>query len=254
MNLYYRTIGSGPPLIILHGIFGSSDNWGTLGRQFGEFRQVYLVDQRNHGRSPHDPQFNYQVMVEDLREFIVQHDLLKPDIMGHSMGGKTAMFFATKYPDMINKLVVVDIAPRAYPVHHDFILRGLSALPLDKLQSRQQADAELARYIDNPAIRQFLLKNLQRTDQGFRWKINLPVIQENIAHVGQGLDREDVFTHPTLFIRGGLSPYIQEEDYADIAAHFPNSKVVTIAGATHWVHADKPAELYKAVKDFLLEA
>ena len=254
MNLYYRTIGSGPPLIILHGIFGSSDNWGTLGRQFGEFRQVYLVDQRNHGRSPHDPQFNYQVMVEDLREFIVQHDLLKPDIMGHSMGGKTAMFFATKYPDMINKLVVVDIAPRAYPVHHDFILRGLAALPLDKLQSRQQADDELARYIDNPAIRQFLLKNLQRTDQGFRWKINLPVIQENIAHVGQGLDREDVFTHPTLFIRGGLSPYIQEEDYADIAAHFPNSKVVTIAGATHWVHADKPAELYKAVKDFLLEA
>lgn len=254
MNLYYRTIGSGPPLIILHGIFGSSDNWGTLGRQFGEFRQVYLVDQRNHGRSPHDPQFNYQVMVEDLREFIVQHDLLKPDIMGHSMGGKTSMFFATKYPDMINKLVVVDIAPRAYPVHHDFILRGLAALPLDKLQSRQQADAELARYIDNPAIRQFLLKNLQRTDQGFRWKINLPVIQENIAHVGQGLDREDVFTHPTLFIRGGLSPYIQEEDYADIAAHFPNSKVVTIAGATHWVHADKPAELYKAVKDFLLEA
>ncbi len=254
MNLYYRTIGSGPPLIILHGIFGSSDNWGTLGRQFGEFRQVYLIDQRNHGRSPHDPQFNYQVMVEDLREFIIQHDLPKPDIMGHSMGGKTAMFFATKYPDMINKLVVVDIAPRAYPVHHDFILRGLAALPIDKLQSRQQADAELAHYIDNPAIRQFLLKNLQRTDQGFRWKINLPVIKENIAHVGQGLDPEDVFTHPTLFIRGGLSPYIQEEDYADIAAHFPNSKVVTIAGATHWVHADKPAELYKTVKDFLLEA
>ena len=254
MNLYYRTIGSGPPLIILHGIFGSSDNWGTLGRQFGEFRQVYLVDQRNHGRSPHDPQFNYQVMVEDLHQFIVQHGLLKPDIMGHSMGGKTAMFFATKYPDMINKLVVVDIAPRAYPVHHDFILRGLSALPLDKLQSRQQADTELARYIDNPAIRQFLLKNLQRTDQGFRWKINLPVIQENIAHVGQGLGPEDVFTHPTLFIRGGLSPYIQEEDYADIASHFPNSKVVTIPGATHWVHADKPFELYKTVKSFLLEA
>lgn len=251
MNLFYRTTGEGSPLIILHGLFGSSDNWLTLGKKFGEFRTVYLVDQRNHGASAHDDEFTYDQMVEDLVIFLKQHDIIKPDILGHSMGGKVAMLFATKYPDLINKLIVVDIAPKFYPVHHNVILEGLKAIPVETLEKRSEADDILAKYVEYPGVRQFLLKNLKRTDTGFEWKMNLDVIYEHIANVGNGLEDDETFNHPTLFIRGSLSDYILDEDIPDLNAHFPNNELITIEGASHWVHVEKPDPLTDAVEKFL---
>ena len=173
MNLFFRTVGDGPPLIILHGLFGSSDNWLTHAKELGKNHKIYLIDQRNHGASPHADEFTYEMMVQDLLLFIKQHDIIRPDIIGHSMGGKVAMLFAAKYPDQINKLVVVDIAPKFYPVHHNVILEGLKAIPIKEINSRQVADDMLAEYVEIPAVRQFLLKNLKRNGSSFDWKMNL---------------------------------------------------------------------------------
>ncbi len=252
MNLFYRQQGQGPPLIVLHGLFGSADNWATMAKKMGAYRTVYLLDQRNHGASPHSHDFSYAAMVEDLNFFLKQHNIVKPDILGHSMGGKVAMFFAVKYPDLLNKLVVIDIGPKHYPVHHDVILEGLKALDIAHITSRQQADKELADYVENAGIRQFLLKNLKRTDSGFAWKMNLTVIYNQIANVGEGLKEDDSFNHPTLFVRGALSHYISDEDIPGIRRHFPNFNLVTIEGASHWVHAEKPAALAATLEDFLL--
>lgn len=252
MNLFYRTEGEGRPLIILHGLFGSADNWLTLAKRFGKHRKVFLLDQRNHGQSPHDPDFTYDTMVNDIRLFLMAHDIIKPDILGHSMGGKVAMFFAVKYPDLINKLMVIDIGPKFYPIHHDVILEGLKAIDIENLSKRQEADDELAEYVENPGVRQFLLKNLKRTSSGYEWKMNLDVIYTNIANVGKGLDAEDRFNHETLFVRGSLSHYILDEDIDEIEKQFPNSELVTIYGASHWVHAEKPEELSDAIENFLL--
>lgn len=251
MNLFYRTLGEGKPLIILHGLFGASDNWLTHGKRFAENRKVFLLDQRNHGASPHSSEFTYEGMVDDLLKFIQQHDIIRPDVLGHSMGGKVAMRLATHYPDQIDRLVVVDIGPKSYPVHHDVILEGLKTIPIDTLQSRQVADGILAKFVDNASTRQFLLKNLKRTDAGFAWKINLDIIHDQIENVGEGLADDEAFSHPALFIRGSLSDYILDSDIPDLNSHFPNNKLVTIKGAGHWVHAEKPLELAEAVENFL---
>ena len=251
MNLFYRTVGEGSPLIILHGLFGSSDNWLTHARELGQKHKVYLVDQRNHGASPHDDEFTYEMMVEDLRRFIKQHDLIRPDILGHSMGGKVAMLFAAKYPDQIDRLIVVDIAPKFYPVHHNVILEGLKAIPVKELTSRQEADEKLSEYVSLPAVRQFLLKNLKRADGGFAWKMNLEVIYEHISNVGNGLEDDQTFEHETLFIRGSESDYIEDSDIPDLDAHFPKNHLVTIHGASHWVHVEEPEQLLEAIRVFL---
>ncbi len=251
MNLNYRTEGYGSPLIILHGIFGSADNWLTIARKFGKYRKVYLLDQRNHGKSPHDEDFSYEAMVNDLRLFLLANDIIKPDILGHSMGGKVAMFFAAKYPDMIKKLIVIDISPKSYPVGHDVILEGLKALDIKNLSRRQEADEALAEYVEEVGVRQFLLKNLQRTDSGFAWKMNLDVIYDKIANVGKGLQPEAKFTHETLFVRGSLSRYILDDDLELIEKHFPHFKLITIQGASHWVHAEKPDEMAEVIGEFL---
>ena len=251
MNLYYRTVGEGHPLIILHGLFGSSDNWLTHAKELGKNHKVYLLDQRNHGASPHDDEFTYDKMVEDLLFFIKQHDLIRPDIMGHSMGGKVAMLFATKYPDQINKLLVVDIAPKFYPVHHNVILEGLKEIPVEKITSRQEADDILAKFVSFPSVRQFLLKNLKRVDDGYAWKMNLDVIYDHIANVGNGLEEDQTFDHETLFIRGSESDYIEDSDIPDLDAHFPNNDLVTIHGASHWVHVEEPEQFLTAVEVFL---
>lgn len=252
MTLYYRTEGEGSPLIILHGVFGTADNWVTLAKKFGKYRKVYLIDQRNHGQSPHDPDFTYDAMVNDIRLFLMVHDIIKPDILGHSMGGKVAMFFAVKYPDLLNRLMVIDIAPKFYPIHHDVILEGLKDIDIDKISKRQEADDELAEYVESATVRQFLLKNLQRTPTGYEWKMNLDVIYNNIANVGKGLEPDDKFNHKTLFVRGVLSQYILDEDLNGIKKHFPSSTVVTIHGASHWVHYEKPNELSAVILEFLL--
>ena len=180
MMLNYRKLGSGEPLIILHGVFGSSDNWQTLGKQFAENHEVYLVDQRNHGNSFHHDDFNYDVMSEDLMNLIKYEQLDRVNLIGHSMGGKTVMNFACKYPDMVNKLTVVDIAPKTYPPHHQQIFKAFHAVDLTNIQTRGEADKQMSTIISDFGTKLFLLKNLKRTPDGFSWKVNLPVIEKNI--------------------------------------------------------------------------
>ncbi len=252
MKLHYQELGEGKPIIILHGLFGSSDNWLTIGKKLADNYKVYLVDQRNHGDSPHAEKHNYEVMSADLKQFIEDQEIDKPHIVGHSMGGKTAMHFAVKNPDLYDKLVVVDIAPKAYPVHHDKILEGLNSINLSQLESRNDADSALAEYVEEKGVRQFLLKNLTRDEEkNFIWKINLPVIEKNIEAVGQGLEEHLATEKDTLFIGGKNSDYIRSEDHIAILNFFPNSRIEMIEGAGHWIHAEQPEAFLKTLLDFL---
>lgn len=252
MSLFFRTMGDGHPLIILHGLFGSSDNWLTVAKSLATSYQVILPDQRNHGRSFHSETFNYLSMAGDLAALLKKGSIENPIVMGHSMGGKTAMMLATQIDISIKKLVVVDIGPKAYPVHHDAILKGLNAIPLEGIGSRQQADDLLGNYVEETGIRQFLLKNLARKEGGgFEWKINLPVITDKIDNVGQALPAGSVFNNPTLFINGSKSDYLIEADKLLIREIFPKCQFRTIAGAGHWVHAEKPVEFLREITEFL---
>ncbi len=254
MELFYRHLGKGKPLIILHGLFGSSDNWMTIARTLSGKYQLFIPDQRNHGKSFHSEEFDYQVMVADLMNFIKRLNIENPYIMGHSMGGKVGMQFAVRYPDYLDKLVVVDIAPRSYEVHHDVILEGLQKIPLGSLKSREEADQTLAVYVPQDWIRNFLLKNLARNpDETFRWKINLKVIIENIKNVVVGIDESFTFYKPALFIDGEKSTYIKKEDLPLINRIFPDNRVVTVKDAGHWVHAEKTQEFLDIVSRFLIE-
>ena len=252
MNLHYKHQGDGYPLIILHGLFGMSDNWFSLGKQFGENFSTYLVDQRNHGRSPHDKVFNYDVMAADLLDFMDEHFIESAHIIGHSMGGKTAMTFAVKFPHKVGKLVVVDIAPKYYRPHHQEILAALHAIPVHELASRKEAEEVITERISDVGTAQFLLKNLYARDEGgYDWRFNLPVISENIESVGEALDEIYTFDKPTLFLRGEKSNYIKDADIHQIEKHFPKSSVVTIEGAGHWINAEKPQLFYETVTGFL---
>jgi len=254
MDLNYKTFGAGDPLVILHGLFGTLDNWQTLGRQFAEHYMVFLLDQRNHGRSPHTDDMNYPAMADDLHNFMESHWMYRAHIMGHSMGGKTAMELALHYPDMVDKLIVVDIAPKAYAGDHLPIFEALLSVDLDQIDSRADAEEQLKLHIANYAIRQFLLKNLTRTKEGqYRWKMNLPVLYQHYQEVLGATSGNDPFEGPTLFIRGANSSYILDEDFPLIRQLFPNARIKTIPGAGHWVHADQPEMLYQIVSDFLEE-
>ncbi|HEV8718904.1 MAG TPA: alpha/beta fold hydrolase [Candidatus Binatia bacterium] len=252
MPLHSESYGHGHPLIILHGLFGSLENWRTLSKTCSQSFQVFALDQRNHGRSLHSEVFNYRVMVEDLREFLQQQGLSSTHLLGHSMGGKAAMQFAITYPQKVDKLVVVDIAPRAYPPEHDDIFAALFSLEVQDLRSRQQADIALARKIPDLSLRQFLLKNLEReASGGFRWRINLDAIYKSYAEILKGLEGTGQFRHPALFIRGGNSGYIHPEDEPTIKAIFPQAQLVTIPRTGHWVHAEAPQEFASIVLNFL---
>ncbi len=252
MELYYKEFGEGRPLIILHGLFGASDNWLSIGKRLAEQNKVYLLDQRNHGQSPHDEVFNYQAMAEDLKTFIDRHGLDRPVIMGHSMGGKTVMKYAELYPDGFSSMIVVDIAPKYYPVHHTAILKGLQSIAVGQLKGRQEADTQLAAHVSEAGIRQFLLKNLVRQKEGgFAWKINLSVIADQIESVGESSGSGELSTKPTLFIAGERSDYIQEEDVPTIKRAFPKAQVLSVAGAGHWVHAEQPEKVVVLVEEFL---
>lgn len=251
MKLNYKKLGEGPALIILHGLFGSADNWLSIARELEKDFTLYLVDQRNHGDSPHHEEWNYKVMSDDLSELMEDENLSKAHFMGHSMGGKTVMNFAMLYPDKVEKLIVADIAPRAYPVHHQSILEGLNAVDLDNIKSRKEADDKLAEYVPIPTVRQFLLKNLGRKDQKFVWKINLKVITEKIENVGDALDYDHTFDNPTMFMGGANSDYIQDTDRDDIEKYFPNSYIIHLKNAGHWLHAEQPDAVVKTVLAFL---
>ncbi|GAA4457537.1 alpha/beta fold hydrolase [Nibrella saemangeumensis] len=254
MKLYYRTVGeTGIPILILHGLFGSSDNWLTISKTIADQGyRVILPDQRNHGRSPRSSDFDYQNMAADLKELVDDLELGQPILMGHSMGGKTVMQYAINYPDTFSHLVVVDIAPKFYPVHHSDILRGLNAVDLTTLKSRNEADAILSRHEPSVGVRQFLLKNLYRNEQGqFDWRINLPIIEREIHGIGEELTNPRIVTEPALFIRGSESSYVLDEDIPTIRRIFPNAQVATIAGAGHWVQAEKPDDFVQALIKFL---
>lgn len=251
MKLFHREVGDGKPMIILHGLFGSSDNWLTMAKQLGQFRKLYILDQRNHGNSPHSDVFTYQAMADDLKEFISDHHLDRPDILGHSMGGKTAMTFAADHPDSFGKLIIVDIAPKYYPIHHQQILSGLFNMDLGNLLSRGEADAALTPFVSSMITRQFLLKNLKRGPEGFEWKINLDVIADQIEQVGEALAPSAEIDNPAVFIRGSESDYILDADFPAIERQFSNVSFETILGAGHWIHAEQPKALCNSIELFL---
>ena len=252
MNLLnHKILGEGEPLIILHGLFGSLDNWMTLGKKWAEERQVILVDQRNHGNSFHSDEFSYAAMSEDLLKLLKHLKIERASILGHSMGGKTAMEFATHHEDKVEKLIVADIGPKYYPVHHHTILKAFYSVPVKELQSRNEADEIVSKLIDDFEIRQFLLKNLSREKDGFSWKMNLDVIANNIEEVGKGLNQNAKFAKPALFVRGSKSDYISNDDINLIHSIFSNSRVETVEGAGHWLHAEKPNEFFEVVNQFL---
>lgn len=253
MLLHSNIIGEGTPLVILHGFLGMGDNWKTLAKQFSEKGfQVHLVDQRNHGRSFHSDLFNYEVMVEDLRHYCEVQELAQVTLLGHSMGGKTAMLFATTYPEYVSKLIVADIAPRFYPRHHQAILKGLKALNFDVIQSRKQAEDILLEYVAHFDTRQFLLKNLYWKEKGrLDLRINLDALVDNIDEVGEALPLYLDFLGETLFLKGDRSEYISKEDETAILLQFPKAKIKTVAHAGHWLHAENPKEFYKHVTDFI---
>jgi pimeloyl-ACP methyl ester carboxylesterase len=252
MKLFYRELGEGQPIVILHGVFGSSDNWLTPAKVLSQNHKVYLIDQRNHGHSPKSDVFNNVVMADDLAEFMEEHFIADPIVIGHSMGGKVAMNYAKKHEENLKKLIVVDISPKYYPPHHQKILAGLNAIDLKQLKSRQDADEILKQFEPEIGVRQFLLKNLYRNEQGeFDWRINLPVISEKIENVGEALDESAKINIPTLFIRGEKSNYIKPENEEMIRRIFKNYKIVTVEGAGHWVQAEQPEKFLNAVQSFL---
>ena len=253
MKLHSRILGEGQPFVILHGFLGMSDNWKTLGAKFSEAGfQLHLVDQRNHGRSFHDKVFDYEVLAEDLKQYCDEHQLENSILLGHSMGGKTAMLFSTLYPELVSKLLVADISPRFYPIHHDAILNGLSALDFTEIKSRGEADKVLSQYVSEVGTRLFLLKNLYWIEKGqLALRINLEVLKENVSEVGEALPIHSKFEKPTLFLRGDKSEYVMPNDEALIKQHFPLAEIETISNAGHWLHAENPGDFYDAVIKFI---
>lgn len=251
--LYSKIEGSGQPLIIMHGFLGMSDNWKTLGVQFAaEGFEVHLLDLRNHGRSFHSDDFSYELMAQDVYDYCKTNSLASVDIIGHSMGGKVAMLLAATYPDLIRRLIVADIGPKFYAPHHQDILAGLNAVDFAQKPSRNEVDAILATHIPDFGTRQFLLKSLYWKEPGqLAFRFNLNVFNQKIDQIGKALAENVVAMLPTLFIRGGNSNYILDQDLEKIRHHFPNMQLQTIPNAGHWLHAENPALFYQFCIDFL---
>lgn len=254
MKLNFDQYGDDPakkPLIILHGLYGSASNFRGLAKIYAADFTVYCLDLRNHGSSPHSDKMSYPLMAADVIEFMDDQNIKKAHILGHSMGGKTAMQIALHYPDRVDKLVVGDIAPVLYPHHHERIFEGLQSIPLDKISSRGEADKILAQYVDEAGVRLFLLTNLVRNEEGkFQWRINLPVLIREYEHISAAPDGI-AFEGETLFIRGDRSDYISDDYVPEILALFPNAKIETIDDCGHWLHSEKPKEFSELLLDFL---
>lgn len=252
MNFHYRSWGKGHPLIILHGLFGSLDNWATIAKALASDVHVYAYDARNHGRSFHSEKFSYKAMADDIGEFMDQRGITSAHLLGHSMGGKSAMQFALTHPDRVDTLIVVDIAPKPYARKHDDLIEAMTGLDLSRYSLRQEVDEALAGKIQSTPTRLFLLKNLARNEDGtLRWKLNLEVIRRHYGKTARGVDADRRFEKPALFIKGGKSSYIDSDDRPLIKQLFPRSSILTIKNAGHWVHADAPDELLNVVQGFL---
>lgn len=251
MKLHHQITGSGRPLIIIHGLFGSSDNWRMLAKQLSQSAQVITIDLRNHGQSPHSEEQNYQLMADDLAELIHDLKLEQVDIIGHSIGGKVAMAFSDAYSGYCRKLVVVDIAPKHYKQEHNAIFNALLALDLSLYSKRNEVDAALSELIADKAIRQFLLMNLALAGEVISWRINLSALFNNYPNLLKPVCVSKQVDIPTCFIRGGASHYIIEDDLQLISSTFINSELITIDGAGHWVHAEQPKVFLEKVSEFL---
>lgn len=252
MKLHYRELGTGQPLIILHGLFGSSDNWQTQAKRFAEYFQVILVDLRNHGHSDWNDDSSYISMANDVIELINDLGIEKTILLGHSMGGKVAMHVAQINGKLLSKLVVVDMGIKQYPPHHQHILQGIHSVQLEGVNSRAEADKQLNEFIDSEGVKQFLLKNLYWKEKGkLAWRMNVSVLENSMNEILSALPEKEVFT-PTAFIRGELSNYVLDDDIPEIENFFPDSQYITISQAGHWVHAEKPEEFVDAVLGFCL--
>lgn len=254
MELFYRSYGNGQPLIILHGLYGISDNWVNYARKLSDKFKIYIPDLRNHGQSGHSIHFNYDVMTEDINEFIETHEIKNPVLMGHSMGGKVAMKFALDYPDIVSKLIVIDMSMRKYQLRnfHSNIINAMLDIDFAKIKSRNEVENFLSKYINDERIRLFVMKNLHRTEkQSFSWRINLNAIIDNLDYIFEEITSDNVFYGKTLFIRGEHSDYIKEEDYTEMKKYFPNSELKTISNAGHWVQADNPDEFFETLSEFI---
>jgi pimeloyl-ACP methyl ester carboxylesterase len=252
MALNHKIIGEGEPVIIMHGLFGMLDNWQSVAKMLSEKYMVILVDLRNHGKSFHSEDWSISVMAEDVRIFMEENWIYHASILGHSMGGKVAMELALKEPDLVDKLIVVDIAPKAYAPGHDQIFDALNSIPIDQISSREEATEILSSKIDQLGIVHFLLKNIARKKEGgYRWKMNLQTITENYDTIIEATKISETYDGETLFIRGSDSNYILKEDEDLIKRIFTNAQIKTIEGAGHWVHADKRDEFVKVVESFL---
>jgi esterase len=252
MQLHLNEFGQGRAVILLHGMLGSADNWHSIALRLAGSFHVFAVDQRNHGHSPHSDEMNYPLMAADIEEVFVARGIESATVIGHSLGGKTAMQFALQFPDRVEKLVVVDMAPRAYAPAHEKIFAALLALDLSKFQDRRQIEDALAPEIPDLVLRRFLLKNLGRNSAGeFFWKMNLRGIAENYWRLLEPVSAPVPFARPALFIRGVKSNYINPEDEGPIRKLFPRSEIRTVMNAGHWIHADQPEELLRLVSEFL---
>lgn len=252
MKLHFREMGEGQPLMILHGLFGFSDNWQTHGKKLSEYFRVILVDLRNHGHSDWSDEFSYDLMAEDVNELVEELKLEDLILVGHSMGGKTAMRFAQLYEDKLEKLVVVDMGIKGYPMHHQHILAGIHSVDVENNKTRRQAQEQMSAHIDSEGVMQFLLKNLFWKEKGkLAWRMNVDVLEREMPVILGPLSEGEVMIS-TLFIRGELSNYVMDEDIDSIEEQFPDSDVFTIANSGHWVHAEAPAEFLDALLSFAL--
>lgn len=251
--LHSRIEGQGKPLLIIHGFLGMSDNWKSFGSLYAsEGFQTHMLDLRNHGKSFHSDDFSYDVMVQDVLEYCKANNLENVTIIGHSMGGKVAMLFATTYPEMAEKLVVADIGPKHYAPHHQDILAGLNAVDFSKKPTRTEVEETLYPYISDFGTRQFLMKNLYWVEPGqLKFRFNLKVFNEKTEVIGTALPEENFYNNPTLFIRGGNSKYILDTDLPEIKKHFPNLELVTIPNVGHWLHAENPKLFFEETARFL---
>lgn len=256
LKLHYRELGPeqkpAADLVIAHGLFGSVSNWQTVARRLAARYRVLLVDLRNHGESPHSDIMDYPSMAGDLAEFIDSHCAGPAHLVGHSMGGKAAMATALLHPQVVRSLVAVDIAPVARLSGFDAFAEALGSIPLDRIQSRSDADGHLQPVIPEPGIRAFLLQNLRRDEQGrWYWRINLPIIANALPVIAAFPDTDATWSGPALFLRGGLSGYVTDHDFEAAKIRFPGARLETIAGTGHWLHAEKPAEVASAIESFV---
>jgi esterase len=253
MLVHYKQYGdSGKVIFILHGIFGMLDNWHLVAKSLSSEYTVYTIDARNHGQSPHTQEMSYQLMAEDVIELADRLGIQQFILLGHSMGGKTAMWTAHQFPDRVEKLILVDIAPKAYKPGHAQYFKAFEEIPWSTLQNRKEVDEALLPYEDSAGVRLFLAKNIERNDQGgFSVKSNIEALRASYSEIIGKLDLTKVYNKPTLFILGEHSHYLSEEDKPYIEQFFPLAQYVTVSNAGHWVHADNPVEFLEKLEAFL---